>query len=58
MYLYYPEKDLKLLNKIDVFIVKPIECIKSANFQFGVQGNSKIQEPQTTPSKHCKYLIN
>lgn len=51
----YPEKRFKLLNKIDVFMVKLIKYIKSVNFQFGVQGPSIIKELET-PSKPGKYL--
>jgi len=50
----YPEKDFKLLNKIDVFILKLIKYIESTNFQFGVQGPSIIRELKT-PLKPGKY---
>ncbi|XP_022165737.1 uncharacterized protein LOC111030516 [Myzus persicae] len=51
----YPEKDFKLLNKIDVFVVKLIEHIKSANYQFGIQGPSILKELQTPSNPGNEY---
>ncbi|KAE9532944.1 hypothetical protein AGLY_009372 [Aphis glycines] len=52
----YPEKQFKLLNEIDVFIVKLIKYIKSVNFQFGVQGPSIIKELETPSTITVWYL--